>query len=390
MLKELLKSSKCRQHLISLFITVCSAGAAICLSWSARRTTDENQINSTLFFIIFLLLTSCTTVKCYYGIGYSLLAVLWLISEHSSLNGALTAFITMSGVAVLGYTFSRPPGNPAEKPSRETEPDTALSQRLREPSAEKSRDLPHPLSQEQGDSDPAQVDIEGMRATLLRAISHDLRTPLAGIQGNSLIYLENKNTLGEKERIYIVRDIHKDSGWLINLTENLLAVTRIQDNDLTVNKNDELVEEVVGEALQKVEKRHPGFAVQVKVPDEIIILPMDAVLIEQVIINLLENALLHSGSTKPVDMVVEEQAESVSFLVRDYGRGVPEELLKSLFPDPEHAPFCPLVPQRGAGIGLAICKTIIMAHRGTFLGRNRAPGAEFLFTVPKPRKEEQP
>ena len=241
-------------------------------------------------------------------------------------------------------------------------------------------------SGEEGEPKP----LEGMKATLLRAISHDLRTPLAGIQGNSLIYLENKNTLGEKERIYIVRDIHKDSSWLINLTENLLAITRIQDNDLTINKNDELVEEVVGEALQKIEKRHPGCAIQVKIPENILILPMDAVLIEQVIINLLENALLHSGSTRPVDVTVEEQPESVSFHVRDYGRGVPEELLERLFQDPARAPFRPLGPQKGTGIGLAICKTIIAAHRGTFLGQNCTPGAEFLFTVPKPWKEDQP
>ncbi len=390
MLKKLLKSSKCRRHFTSLLIAISSAGAAICLSWTCRRTTHENQINSTLFFIFFLLLTSCTTAKCYYGIGYSLLAALWLYSGRDSLNGIFTAFMAMSGMAVLTYTFSHRTGAQTWDPEPEARaeaappPDPAEENILA--AIPEAGAGPEQKAGEEGEPKP----LEGMKATLLRAISHDLRTPLAGIQGNSLIYLENKNTLGEKERIYIVRDIHKDSSWLINLTENLLAITRIQDNDLTINKNDELVEEVVGEALQKIEKRHPGCAIQVKIPENILILPMDAVLIEQVIINLLENALLHSGSTRPVDVTVEEQPESVSFLVRDYGRGVPEELLERLFQDPARAPFRPLGPQKGTGIGLAICKTIIAAHRGTFLGQNCTPGAEFLFTVPKPWKEDQP
>lgn len=218
--------------------------------------------------------------------------------------------------------------------------------------------------------------------SLVRAISHDLRTPLSGILGNSLLYLESHKTLNEAEKLRLVSLIHEDSGWLLNLVENLLAVTRIKDAKKPLNTREEVVEEVVGEALQKMKMRHPDFQVRAIVPDKIIILPIDALLIEQVIINLLENALLHSGSKEPVDVLVEDGKESVTFTVKDYGNGIPGEMLKSMF-CATSLTNAANTPHKKIGIGLFICKAIISAHHGTFTAQNHSQGAEFIFTLPK-------
>ena len=229
----------------------------------------------------------------------------------------------------------------------------------------------------------AEAEMEKMRANLLRAISHDLRTPLTGIIGNSSLFLESQNDLSSTEQRTIMTNIYEDSNWLLNMVENLLSVTRIQGDSLSINTTEEPVEEVVGEALEKLEKRYPDAAIRVKIPEEFLMIPMDAVLIEQVTINLLENAIVHSGSILPIDFIVEDHPEHVSFIVRDYGKGLSEEKLQNLFETGTYNNSQSSDSRKGMGIGLSICKTIITAHHGTLSGRNHADGAEFCFTLPK-------
>lgn len=229
------------------------------------------------------------------------------------------------------------------------------------------------------DLNPAPVQVH---TDLLRAISHDLRTPLSNIMGNCLIYLENHGTLEEQERLRLVSRIHEDSSWLIDMAENLLAITRLEDIGLLLSAREEIVEEVLSEALQKLEKRHPNSAVHVAVPESIILLPMDAVLIEQAVINLLENALLHSSGEKDVDIIVEDGAQEVTFLIRDYGDSIPENQLESCF---DCASSRTSDAEKRSSVGLALSKTIIAAHQGTIRCRNHEKGAEFVFTLPKRR-----
>ena len=229
------------------------------------------------------------------------------------------------------------------------------------------------------DLNPAPVQVH---TDLLRAISHDLRAPLSNIMGNSLIYLENHGTLEEQERLRLVSRIHEDSSWLIDMAENLLAITRLEDIGLLLSAREEIVEEVLSEALQKLEKRHPNSAVHVAVPESIILLPMDAVLIEQAVINLLENALLHSSGEKDVDIIVEDGAQEVTFLIRDYGDSIPENQLESCF---DCASSRTSDAEKRSSVGLALSKTIIAAHQGTIRCRNHEKGAEFVFTLPKRR-----
>lgn len=228
----------------------------------------------------------------------------------------------------------------------------------------------------------AEAEKETMRANLLRAVSHDLRTPLTGIIGNSLAYLENQHYLTDDEKEDLVHNIYDDSTWLINMVENLLSITHIQDSGLSLNTSEEPVEEVVAEALQKMQKRHPDCVILVKIPEDFILLKMDAMLIEQVTINLLENALFHSESTDKIDFIVENHSDYVSFTVRDYGIGIPDSMLNHLFEGKNYTADSSDI-QKGMGIGLVICKTIITAHHGTITGRNHENGAEFTFTLPK-------
>jgi len=229
----------------------------------------------------------------------------------------------------------------------------------------------------------SEIEMEKMRANLLRAISHDLRTPLTGIIGNSSLILESGDILSEKEKKELITNIYEDSGWLLNMVENLLTITRIRGDNLSITTKEEPVEEVIAEALQKVRKRYPGSEVNVKIPEELIMLPMDAILIEQVVINLAGNAIEHSESSKPIDLIVRDTPHAVIFTVRDYGVGIAPQNLDSLFEGEGYSGSHASDAYRGMGIGLSICKTIITAHHGTIIGRNHGDGAEFIFTLPK-------
>lgn len=218
---------------------------------------------------------------------------------------------------------------------------------------------------------------EQIRTDLLEAIAHDLRTPLSSIMGNSLIYRENHGTLDEQEKLQLVSHIHEDSSRLIGMEENLLAIARLTDMEKTVGARKEVLEEVLGEALQKLEKRHPGHAVHVSVPDNVILLPMDASLIEQAVINLLEDAISRSDGEKAAEIIVNDGSLEATFLIRYYGNSIPENLLDSFFD-------C-TAPQERSCTGLTISKAIISAHQGTIKCRNHEQGAEFIFTLPKRR-----
>lgn len=227
-----------------------------------------------------------------------------------------------------------------------------------------------------------EAEKEKLRANLLRAVSHDLRTPLTGIIGSSATYLENKERLSEAAKTDLVTNIFEDSNFLLNMVENLLSVTRISCNNATVSKALESVEEVVSEALLRFKKRVPTATVNVTVPAEVIFLPMDAVLIEQVLINLLENAVFHSKSTRPIECQVIESMKEVSFHIIDYGVGICEEEIDTIFDGTVYNDNNSN-SHKGMGIGLSICKTIILAHQGTIIAKNHKEGAEFIFSLPK-------
>lgn len=227
-----------------------------------------------------------------------------------------------------------------------------------------------------------EAEKETMRANLLRAVSHDLRTPLTAVIGLANTYLESAAQLTEKEKSDMVRGIQEEAGWLLNMVENLLSVTRIRVGDVKITTSPEPLEEVVSEAVQRFHKRLPQAVVHVRVPEEFLMVPMDAALIEQVIINLLENAVYHSGVETGTDFFVEKGEQELEFHIRDYGKGIRPERLERIFDGAGMESNESGDSHKGMGIGLTICKTIIVAHQGRIAAYNRDPGAEFVFTLP--------
>lgn len=222
---------------------------------------------------------------------------------------------------------------------------------------------------------------EKMRSNLLRAISHDLRTPLTSIIGSSATYIENYDQISKEEKLQLLTQVHEDANWLLHMVENLLSVTRIVQATAKVIKSPEILEEVIAEALNRTKKRYPDAQIEVSVPEDLITVPMDATLIEQVIINLIENAIKHSHTTEPIKVIALKESNSVCIQVIDYGVGISEDQAKSLFNNTS-SHINTSDAHTGFGIGLSICKTIITAHGGNIQARNLKKGVAFTFTLP--------
>lgn len=230
---------------------------------------------------------------------------------------------------------------------------------------------------------------EKMRANLLRAISHDLRTPLTGIIGNSESYLRMEGCMTDEEKRTIVENIENDASWLLNMVENLLSVTRINNTTAKVTKYIEPVDEVVSSAVARFRKRFPGAELRVFLPDRVVMVMMDAMLIEQVLINILQNAYTHAKSVKPVELRVTEDDKRVWFFIKDYGIGIDEKKIETIFDGEDYLKDqdSKADGHKGMGIGLSICKTIVSAHGGDIKARNHNEGSEFYFYLPKEKEE---
>ncbi|QLY79817.1 sensor histidine kinase KdpD [Clostridium intestinale] len=224
---------------------------------------------------------------------------------------------------------------------------------------------------------------EKMRSNLLRAIAHDLRTPLTGILGSSSAILESGDVIDENTKEKLLYNIKEDSQWLIRMVENLLSVTRINEGTMNVAKTPEAVEEIVAEAIARIRQRFVGSYIEVKVPDELLLVPMDGTLIVQVLINLLDNAIKHTINNEKIEVIVKKKVNLVLFEVIDNGVGISQEdfpyLFESYIPNGKKSSDS----SRGMGIGLSICKSIIKAHGGKIEAANKkTSGAVFRFTLP--------
>ncbi len=220
---------------------------------------------------------------------------------------------------------------------------------------------------------------EKMRSTLLRAISHDLRTPLAGILGASSAIHENGKDLDQATQEKLITNILEETQWLIRMVENLLSVTRINENASNLKKSPEAAEEVIGEAIARIKQRFPQRQITVHVPNELLEVPMDGTLIVQVLINLLENAIKFSPEEEPVEVSLRRDGEWARFDVLDRGKGISKEILLNDMPADHRSADS----ARGMGIGLSICRTILNAHHGKLDAENReGGGAVFTFVLP--------
>ena len=222
-----------------------------------------------------------------------------------------------------------------------------------------------------------------MRADLLRSVSHDLRTPLTSIAGSASVLLDSPE-LPEDKRRELLGGIRDDSEWLIGMVENLLSITRVGGEGAQIQKMPEAVEEVVADAVRKFRKLYPELPVETEVPEEVLFVPMDAVLICQVLTNLLENAAAHGKTTTRITVKVTSAAGRAKFAVEDDGAGIDEAALPYLFEDkPQGAAPVDSAGRHNMGIGLTVCRTIVKAHGGDMTAANRpGGGAVFWFDLP--------
>ena len=225
------------------------------------------------------------------------------------------------------------------------------------------------------------MEKERERANLLRAISHDLRTPLSGIMGTSEMLMD----MTKDERTQsLLKGIYQDADWLKNLVENILSLTRLQDGKIVVHKEMEAMEEVIGSAVGHIEKSFPSRHIEVDTPEDFILVGMDAKLIEQVIYNLLENAVKHTKVQEEIKVSCRYTEKDVIVEVKDGGEGILEEDIPNIFQIFYTSSTRPSDVKKGIGLGLTICKTVITAHGGTIKAENRkdSKGAVFTFTLP--------
>lgn len=340
-----------KDFLLMILILLSSTGLCFML-----LELDDSVDNVPMIFILSVFLISCYTNGYLFGLSSSIISVLLVnyfftypyFNFNFTLTGYPLAIACMISVAVITSAM------------------TSKIKLQSELSVEAAR--------------------EKTRSNLLRAISHDLRTPLTSILGASSAIEENYDILSKEERIELLQGISEEAQWLIRMVENLLSITRFggEDSITRIGTVPEAAEEIVSEAVVKLRKRFPDQQVSVKVPGELLMVPMDAMLIEQVLINLMENSILHSQGATRIELVALRSEKNAIFKVVDNGKGIDPQLLPRIF-DGKLKPTAGenADSRRSMGIGLSVCNTIVSAHGGTLTAAN-APGggAVFRFTLP--------
>ncbi len=224
---------------------------------------------------------------------------------------------------------------------------------------------------------------EQLRANMLRAISHDLRTPLTAISGNASNLLSNGADFDEDTRRQLYSDIYDDSLWLINVVENLLSVTRIEDGRMALRPSAELVEEIVTEALNHVGRGRTDHVITFTCKDEWLMARADARLIVQGVVNIVDNALKYTPPGSHIDITAAREDDKVAVTIADDGPGVPQEVGERVFDMFFSGSNRAADSRRSLGLGLALCRSIITAHGGIIsLSQNQPHGAVFRFTLP--------
>lgn len=331
-------------------VFVLTMAAAIVASLPLRLVRDGG-VYMPMIFLAAVLVTARFTTGYGYSVAASVAGALWIsfsfrqpYFEYDFLYGDLAAFACMLAVALLT---------------------SRMTQRIREQ-----------------EGAYAEAERERVRGNLLRAVSHDLRTPLTSILGATSAILENGEALSAERRTELIRGVYEDAEWLIRMVENLLLITKVEGAAQIV-KRSEAVEEVVAEAVQKFQKHYPDSAIETSAPEELLMAPMDALLIEQVLFNLLENAVTH-GKAKHIALNVMQQGGEAVLEVRDDGQGIQKADFPNLFDGyMRRVERSASDDTRNMGIGLSVCLSIIQAHGGQMEARNVRPnGALFRFTLP--------
>lgn len=272
---------------------------AIVLSILFQKLKVEEHITTVIVFAVFLI--SLLTDGCIYGIvsavggmlavNYAFTYPYFALNFNVPVN--LISAIIMTAISVLTGT---------------------LTTKIKDYEAEK-----------------AENERERMRAGLLRAVSHDLRTPLATIYSASSTLRNKKQMLTEEQQDTMLKNIEEDSEWLIRMVENLLSITRINNEKIKISKTPVILDELVDSVMTKFLSRHPGCPVTLDIPDEVVVISVDTILMEQVLMNLLENAVFHAENMTEILFRVFALGQNVIFEIADDGCGIRKDKLKHIF-----------------------------------------------------------
>ena len=337
---------------IGLMLLFVALAVTACL-FMLRFNESENEILFSTVCMLSTILTACLTSGYLYAMAGSVLitvtaSILFTYSK-TPINFATTAIPFLTMLLIVSFTTSTMKQFMSDKEKIKTE-------------SEKER----------------------MRGNLLRAISHDIRTPLTSIIGASSAMLESDN-LSDDKKTELTKNINEEASWLLRMVENLLTVTRINGEVGELKTQNEMAEEILSSAVAKFRSRFNEPKVKVEIPSELLIVPMDSILIEQVLRNLMENVVKHSGGATQIIARLKKDEDYALFEIEDNGSGIPEEKLKGGI-------FSGTLSQsetnkgdssRNMGIGLSVCYSIVKAHKGTMQAQNLVNGgAVFSFKLP--------
>ena len=349
-------------------------GAYLASGILINHTGGEN--NSALVFVLAVVMISLLTEGYVYGIASSIIGGFCInyffmvpyAAFSLSYTGYPVAMISMIAIScVVCALTTRVKNQRAEAIRREkrTKSLYELNERL---NAEKTA-----------------IQLESARETIrgniLRAVSHDLRTPLTSISGAASVLLNSPEV--SPQNVTMLRDIKNDADSLIIMVENLLSITRIQDGNIPLKKHEEMLEEVAGDAILTTRRRFPECHVELDMSEDILFFPMEPMLVKQVMVNLLENAIRHSGDTQHITLHLFRQDDWAVVEVRDRGKGLSSEICQAVQAGKQLEKNLSGDKSRGMGIGLSVCQSIIKAHGGFFVaGNNPEGGAVFRFGLP--------
>ena len=224
---------------------------------------------------------------------------------------------------------------------------------------------------------------EQVRAILLRAISHDLRTPLTSIMGNSDNLLSNNKVLDEDIKIQMYSEIYEDSLWLINLVENILSITKLEDGKIKLNYTTELIDDIIDEALKHINKNKIKHHIKVELLEELLLVNVDVRLIIQVFINLIDNAIKYTPEGSIININVSKQENKVIVKIIDNGPGINEQDKERIFEMFYIGNNIIADGRKSLGLGLSLCKSIINAHGCEIkVSDNEPTGTVFTFDLP--------
>lgn len=334
------------------------------------HTGVEN--NSALVFVLAVMVISMITTGYFYGICASLIGgfcinyfFMYPYSAFSlSYTGYPVAMLSMLMISMLVCFLASRIKKMAVDAVKREQKNKALYELNQKLSEEKNKIQ-------------LEADRETIRSNIFRSVSHDLRTPLTAISGAAAVLMSSEEMRSEKN-LSLLNDIRTDANTLIVMVENLLSVTRLQDGSMLLNKREEMLEEVIGDAVMTVRRRFPSAQITLDLSEDILFLSMDPILIKQVTVNLLENAIRHSGTPQELELHLFRREDWAVVEVRDHGVGLTPEILTAI----QHGHPLPRDSSgdstRGMGIGLSVCQSIIKAHNGFFAAGNAPSGGAVL------------